>query len=82
MAIKYIQEHWDTLFDELINWNTEYGNDMNETVVKAWENALEAVKKYGSYVDALDKVDDDIGKNDSSGNNSNTTIGKTEYDEQ
>lgn len=82
MAIKYIQEHWDTLFDELINWNTEYGNDLNETVVKAWENALEAVKKYGSYVDALDKVDDDIGKNDSSGNNSNTTIGKTEYDEQ
>lgn len=82
MAIKYIQEHWDTLFDELINWNTEYGNDLNETVVKAWENALEAVKKYGSYVDALDKVDDDIGKNDSSGGNSNTTIGKTEYDEQ
>ena len=82
MAIKYIQEHWDTLFDELINWNTEYGNDLNETVVKAWENALEAVKKYGSYVDALDKVDDDIGKNDSSGDNSNTTIGKTEYDEQ
>lgn len=82
MAIKYIQEHWDTLFDELIDWNTEYGNDLNETVVKAWENALEAVKKYGSYVDALDKVDDDIGKNDSSGDNSNTTIGKTEYDEQ
>ena len=82
MAIKYIQEHWDTLFDELINWNTEYGNDLNETIVKAWENALEAVKKYGSYVDALDKVDDDIGKNDSSGGNSNTTIGKTEYDEQ
>ena len=82
MAIKYIQEHWDTLFDELINWNTEYGNDLNETVVKAWENALEAVKKYGSYVDALEKVDDDIGKNDSSGDNSNTTIGKTEYDEQ
>lgn len=82
MAIKYIQEHWDTLFDELINWNTEYGNDLNETVVKAWENALEAVKKYGSYVDALDKVDDDIGKNDSSGDNANTTIGKTEYDEQ
>lgn len=82
MAIKYIQEHWDTLFDELINWNTEYGNDLNETVVKAWENALEAVKKYGSYVDALDKVDDDIEKGDSSNDNSNTTIGKAEYDNQ
>lgn len=82
MAIAYIQEHWDTLFDELINWNTEYGNDLNETVVKAWENALEAVKKYGSYVDALDKIDEDIDKDDSSGGGSNTTIGKTEYDDQ
>ena len=82
MAIKYIQEHWDTLFDELINWNTEYGNDLNETVVKAWENALEAVKKYGNYVDALDQVNKDIEKNDSSGDGSNTTIGKTEYDDQ
>lgn len=82
MAIAYIQEHWDTLLDELLAWNTEYGNDLNSTVIEAWAKALEAAKKYGSYVEALGKIDDDIEKGDSSNDNSNTTIGKTEYDEQ
>lgn len=82
MAIAYIQEHWDTLLDELLAWNTEYGNDLNSTVIEAWAKALEAAKKYGSYVEALRKIDDDIEKGDSSNDNSNTTIGKTEYDEQ
>lgn len=25
MAIDYIENHWDTLYNELIDWNTEYG---------------------------------------------------------
>lgn len=82
MAIAYIQEHWDTLLDELLAWNTEYGNDLNSTVIEAWAKALEAAKKYGSYVEALGKIDDDIEKGDSSNDNSNTTIGKAEYDNQ
>lgn len=82
MAIAYIQEHWDTLLDELLAWNTEYGNDLNSTVIEAWAKALEAAKKYGNYVEALGKIDDDIEKGDSSNDNSNTTIGKTEYDNQ
>ena len=32
MAIDYIENHWNTLYDELIAWNTEYGSVLNSEI--------------------------------------------------
>lgn len=53
-AISRIESQWDTLYSQLILWNSQYGSDLNRELTKAWENASEAVKKYGSFVAALD----------------------------
>lgn len=76
MAISYINEHWDSLYAELIGWNTEYGSSLNTEIQTAWENCLAAAERYGSYVAALEGVGADIGgsgTSDSGGNN--TTVG-------
>lgn len=66
MAIAYIENHWDTLYNELIAWNTQYGTELNSTITEAWNNALAAAQKYGSYVSALNNIGADI---DSAGGN-------------
>lgn len=71
-AIKYIETHWSTLKDELIKWNTEYGNALNEDIVKAWENALKAAEKYGSFTQALGGIKEDI---NNAGQGNNVVIG-------
>lgn len=53
MAIAYIQEHWDTLYSELIAWNTEYGSVLNSEITDAWQNCQAAAERYGSFVSAM-----------------------------
>lgn len=53
MAIEYISTHWDTLYSELIAWNTEYGSVLNSEITDAWNNCLAAAERYGSFVDAM-----------------------------
>ena len=80
MAIDYIQNHWDTLYSELISWNTEYGNVLNSEITTAWENCLAAAQRYGSYVSALNSINADIEAANNSSNNSiinNTIVGTT-----
>lgn len=60
LAIQYIEENWNSLYDTLIDWNTEYGNVLNSEISEAWDNCLEAAKRYGSYVGALKNIDADI----------------------
>ena len=78
MAISYISDNWDTLYDQLIDWNTKYGNNLNDEITSAWENCLSAAQKYGSYVSALKTLPGDIEASDS-GNNLN--LGNTSYDD-
>lgn len=52
-ALKRIETGWDTLFSELIAWNTEEGRSLNSEIVETWEAAAAAVAKYGSYREAL-----------------------------
>lgn len=81
LAIDYIQTHWDTLYSELISWNTEYGSVLNSEITTAWENCLAAAQRYGSYVAALNA----IGTGAGTGNNGNPSsdggvVGGTTYD--
>lgn len=87
MAIQYIETHWDTLYQELISWNTQYGSVLNSEITTAWENALLAAQKYGSYVNALKNLPSDTSSSSTStsggsgnGNTPNTIVGKTDYD--
>ena len=78
MAISYIENHWDTLYNELIAWNTQYGSVLNSEITTAWDNALAAAQRYGSYVAALGSIGSDIEASQSTG--SNLQVGNTNYD--
>lgn len=52
-ALKRIDEGWETLYSDLIAWNTEAGSVLNNEITSNWELALEAAKRYGSYVGAI-----------------------------
>lgn len=78
MAISYIESHWDTLYSELINWNTQYGDVLNSEITSAWDNCLAAAQRYGSYVSALGSIEGDIQASQSSG--TNLQVGNTNYD--
>lgn len=52
-AIKRINENWDTLYQDLIAWNTEYGTVVNSEISAAWDSACIAVDRYGSYLEAV-----------------------------
>ena len=78
MAISYIESHWDTLYSELISWNTQYGDVLNSDIANAWDNCLAAAQRYGSYVSALGSIGGDIQAAQSSG--TNFQVGNATYD--
>lgn len=53
LAIERIQTQWDTLYQQLIDWNYEYGTVTNDEITSVWQSASAAVEKYGSYLDAV-----------------------------
>lgn len=57
-AIERIDSDWDGLYNDLLAWNYEYGSTLESDLVSAWDAASEAVQKYGSFVAALEGVDD------------------------
>ena len=77
MAIAYIESHWSTLYQELISWNTQYGSHLNQEISDAWAAALAAAQRYGSYVNALNKIDADIEASQNGSGSNNVTVGDT-----
>ncbi len=49
-ALDYISENWKDLYDELIAWNTEMGNSLNDDITESWNKALLAADRYGEGV--------------------------------
>jgi hypothetical protein len=45
-ALKMIQEKGTTLYDQLIEWNRQYGSGLDEEVIQPWEEAYEIIKKF------------------------------------
>lgn len=60
LAIDRINNHWNTLYQDLINWNYEYGSVTNDEITKAWEGASAAVNQYGSYLNAILEIQKQI----------------------
>ena len=47
-AIEYIEKNWATLHQELLDWNTEYGDVLNSEITDAYNHASSALQKYGN----------------------------------
>ena len=60
LAIARLNSQWDTLYAELIAWNTEAGSSLNSEITENWLKAAEAVQLYGSYVKAVTGVENAI----------------------
>lgn len=57
-AIKRIEADWDGLYADLLSWNANYGSTLEKDLVNAWDAATAAVQRYGSFVAALEGVQD------------------------
>ena len=52
-AIERIQTQWDTLYQQLLDWNYEHGTVTNNEITAVWDAACAANQKYGSYLEAV-----------------------------
>jgi len=52
-ALDRIGEGAPELYQSLIDWNAEYGSGIQNDVVEAWNDAYDALLKYGNLIDAL-----------------------------
>lgn len=76
LAIARISSDWDGLYKDLLAYNYEYGNTIEQDLVSAWKTASLAVQEYGSYVNAVSGIDAALDAADSGGYTSNV-IGQT-----
>lgn len=56
LAIGRIDSDWNGLYQDLIAYNHEYGNTLQQDLVSAWNAASVAVQEYGSYVRAVSSI--------------------------
>ena len=61
-AIARIDADWDQLYQDLIEWNRQYGDmiDGEDSITSAWQTAMQAAQEYGSIVSALNGINNDI----------------------
>ena len=73
-AIERLGSGWDTLYEELIAWNTEAGSSLNSEITENWLAAAEAVKRYGSYVKAVAALEQKEDNENADGSSSSTVV--------
>ena len=64
LAVDRIENRWDTLYQDLIDWNVATGSVLNSEIVDNWNLAYEAAQKYGDYVNALRGINQELLNND------------------
>lgn len=75
LAIQRINNEWDTLYQDLINWNYQYGSSTESELVSAWNAASQAVQQYGSYLNAVATTQSQLSAIDNASNSN--VIGTT-----
>lgn len=77
------------LYNDMINWNKEYGDGISDTITKAWENAYKAEKNYYDYtgkhyngVNLANATGYYVGKRGYASGTSHATAGIHRVDEQ
>lgn len=56
LAIQRIDSDWNGLYQNLLSYNYQYGNTLQQDLVSAWGAASAAVQEYGSYVQAVSGI--------------------------
>ena len=80
MARKRIQDGWATLYDDLIEYNTRAGSDINAKVTQAWQDAQKAMEKYNAtYLEVYDRLGENGSHSSSNGSSSNTIGNSNKY---
>ena len=74
LAIERIQTQWDTLYQQLLDWNYEYGTVTNNEITAAWDAASTAVQKYGSYLEAVLQTQQQLAALEASSSSSSSTV--------
>ena len=70
LAIARIESEGGDLLDTLLDWNTEYGNDLNDTIVKAWDDAAAALGRYQyKYKETIGATNGNISTSEKGNNN-------------
>lgn len=69
LAIKRINESWDTLYQDILAWNEAAGSSLQSEIIANWDLAAEAVQRYGSFVAAANaaSANNSLGDNQSFG---------------
>lgn len=65
MALGRLQDNWNTLYEDLISWNTIAGNSINDEITENWKRAAQAVNEYGSYLQALASITNGVSSSSS-----------------
>lgn len=74
-AIEKLQNDFEGTMQAVIAWNYEAGSSLESEILDRWNMAIEAVKEYGSYLDAVSGVDAAINSS-SSGSTQLGTMGE------
>lgn len=53
LSIARIDSGWNSLYQDLMAWNYEYGSTISDDLTAAWDKASEAVQRYGSFTAAV-----------------------------
>lgn len=77
LAIERIQTQWDTLYQQLLDWNYQYGTVTNDEITAAWNAASAAVQQYGSYLNAVLQTQQQIAALEASSRSSSSSIGSS-----
>lgn len=77
LAIERIETQWGSLYQQLIDWNTEYGTVTNSEITSAWDAASTAVQQYGSYLNAVLETQRQIAAYEASSSSYSSTLGTT-----
>ncbi len=78
LAMDYVTHKWNTdwksLYNELIDWNHQYGSDLNEKITEAWNAARLTAQEYFRYVDDMSRGFGGWVSTDGEGNENNPII--------
>jgi len=76
-AIKRINAGWDALYDDLIDWNYEYGSILQSELENAWDAATRAMQGYfGDFEAAAKAAAGYTNLGDSAGGSGEGTLGQ------
>ena len=52
-ALDLIQNHSEELYQQLIEWNRQYGTGIDQDIISVWDNAIGKVQEYSAAVAAI-----------------------------